>query len=233
MSLSFWYTKHTTLSCFKGAISCLRTSVHTIRTFLWLTFVPLIQILSYLFLGPRGLYCVAAGRDTGAGAKETKAKARMALTATRATAKARGSTAGAVARGAERAGARRNHHIASRKAAGRRGNGVVLRSMDMFVEDTGGFSTFQTILLVVGGVAGAATGLAVPMFYNTTTEVAAERPNTQTCFSCSGNGSVGCRFCGGTGTISTLLGSGERKESECVNCSGKSFLILPRWGETD
>ena len=103
----------------------------------------------------------------------------------------------------------------------RREASVIPRAMDMFVEDSvGGYTTFQMILLVFAGVAGAASGVAVPMFFNNASMGAAKRTNTQTCFNCSGNGTLDCRFCEGTGVTEMLLNTGKKEVSKCVNCSG-------------
>merc|ERR1712176_98873 len=104
---------------------------------------------------------------------------------------------------------------------------VVTRAVspDMFVEESSSLSTFQDILLFVAAGAGLALGVAIPTFYNTSTDASEERGNNQPCFPCDGTGEMTCRFCLGKGVTTMTLGSGEVKEETCVNCSGKCKIV--------
>merc|ERR1712094_147065 len=64
----------------------------------------------------------------------------------------------------------------------------------MFVEEDNSITLFQTILLVLGGGAGIAAGIAVPSFYAKQSDASEVRPNTQPCFACEGTGETVCRF---------------------------------------
>merc|ERR1719258_767985 len=88
-----------------------------------------------------------------------------------------------------------------------RGVTVAPRAVDMFVEEETTISTFQTILLFLGGAAGIGAGIAVPSFYSNQTAESEARPNTQPCFVCDGTGETVCRFCDGTGETTMMLGS--------------------------
>ena len=107
----------------------------------------------------------------------------------------------------------------------RRQSPVVARAVDMFVEEETTLNIFQTILLVMGGAAGIAAGIAVPRFYQVQSDASEERPNTQPCFVCEGTGETMCRFCDGTGQTTMTLGSGETKTQECINCSGRGTIV--------
>ena len=107
----------------------------------------------------------------------------------------------------------------------RRQSPVVARAVDMFVEEETTLNIFQTILLVMGGAAGIAAGIAVPRFYQTQSDASEERPNTQPCFVCEGTGETMCRFCDGAGQTTMTLGSGETQTQECINCSGRASIV--------
>ena len=107
----------------------------------------------------------------------------------------------------------------------RRQSPVVARAVDMFVEEETNLNIFQTILLVMGGAAGIAAGIAVPRFYQTQSDASEERPNTQPCFVCEGTGETMCRFCDGAGQTTMTLGSGETQTQECINCSGRASIV--------
>ena len=107
----------------------------------------------------------------------------------------------------------------------RRQSPVVARAVDMFVEEETTLNIFQTILLVMGGAAGIAAGIAVPRFYQVQSDASEERPNTQPCFVCEGTGETMCRFCDGSGQTTMTLGSGETKTQECINCSGRGTIV--------
>ncbi|QDZ20175.1 chloroplast protein SPA-like [Chloropicon primus] len=102
---------------------------------------------------------------------------------------------------------------------------VRTKAVDMFVEEETTLNIFQTILLVFGGAAGIAAGIAVPTFYQTQSDASEERPNSQPCYPCDGTGETVCRFCNGTGETTMTLGSGETKVSTCVNCSGAGKIV--------
>ena len=106
-----------------------------------------------------------------------------------------------------------------------RGATVAPRAVDMFVEEETTISTFQTILLFLGGAAGIGAGIAVPSFYSNQTAESEARPNTQPCFVCDGTGETVCRFCDGTGETTMMMGSGELQTAVCVNCSGEGKIV--------
>jgi RecJ-like exonuclease len=96
---------------------------------------------------------------------------------------------------------------------------------DIFVEESTDLTTFQNILLFLGGAGGIGLGVAVPYFYGETTTASEMRPNNTPCFVCDGTGVMPCRFCGGKGVTAMTLGSGEVVESTCVNCGGESSIV--------
>ena len=112
-----------------------------------------------------------------------------------------------------------------RRVEGGQRTSTLTRVADIFVEESTDLTTFQNILLFMGGAGGIALGVAVPYFYGETTTASELRPNNTPCFVCDGTGVMSCRFCGGTGSTSMTLGSGEVVESTCVNCGGESSIV--------
>ncbi|XP_062210587.1 protein disulfide-isomerase LQY1, chloroplastic-like [Phragmites australis] len=82
----------------------------------------------------------------------------------------------------------------------------------------------NTIVAISVGVVSLAVGIGVPVFYETQIDNAAKRENTQPCFPCSGSGAQVCRFCGGKGNVTVVIGGGETEVSQCVNCEGIGSL---------